>query len=74
MKKILASKIFVIIITALYAYIMPPFVPCSQAKGVKTSYKQYSIFKFNDEDVLCEAYIVSKDEWLYKIFRKKEEI
>lgn len=74
MKKILVSKIFVIIITALYAYLMPPFVLFSQAKGVKTSYKQYSIFKFNDEDILCEAYIVSKDDWLYKIFRKKGEI
>jgi len=74
MRKILASKISVIIITALYAYIIPPFALCSQAKGVKTSYKQYSIFKFNDEDVLCEPYIVSKDDWLYKIFRKKGEI
>jgi len=74
MRKILAFKTFVIIITALYAYIVYPFVPCSQAKGVKTSYKQYSIFKFNDEDVLCEPYIVSKDDWLYKIFRKKGEI
>ncbi len=74
MRKILAFKISVIIITALYAYIVSPFVPSSQAKGVKTSYKQYSIFKYNDEDVLCEPYIVSKDDWLYKIFRKKGEI
>ena len=74
MKKILAFKISVIIITAIYAYIMPPFVPCSQAKGVKTSYKQYSIFKHNNEDILCETYIVSKDDWLYKILRKKGEI
>ncbi len=74
MRKILAFKISVIIITALYAYIVSPFVPSSQAKGVKTSYKQYSIYKFNDEDILCEPYIVSKDDWLYKIFRKKGEI
>ncbi len=74
MKKILASKITVIIITALYAYIIPTFTPSSHAKGVKNSYKQYSIYKFNDEDVLCEPYTVSKDDWLYKIFRKKGEI
>ena len=62
MRKITVFKISIIIITALYAYIMPPFVPYSQAKGVKTSYKQYSIFKFNDEDVLCEPYLVTKDD------------
>ncbi|MEN8212433.1 MAG: hypothetical protein ABFR31_12005, partial [Thermodesulfobacteriota bacterium] len=41
---------------------------------VKTSYKQYSIFKYNDEHVLCEPYVVSKDDWLYKILRKKGEL
>jgi len=74
MRKILALTISVITVTALYAYIVSAFVPCAQAKGVKTSYKQYSIFKYNDEDVLCEPYVVSKDDWLYKIFRKKGEI
>jgi len=74
MRKILALKISVITVMALYAYVVSTFVPCAQAKGVKTSYKQYSIFKYNDEDVLCEPYVVSKDDWLYKIFRKKGEI
>ncbi len=44
------------------------------AKGVKTSYKRYSIFKVKDADILCEPYTVDKDDWLYKIFRKKGEI
>lgn len=44
------------------------------AKGVKTSYKRYSIFKVDNEDILCEPYTVTKDDWLYKIFRKKGEI
>jgi len=74
MRKILALKISIITVTALYAYIVSPFIPCAQAKGVKTSYKQYSIFKYNDKDILCEPYVVSKDDWLYKIFRKKGEI
>ena len=44
------------------------------AKGVKTSYKRYSIFKYQNEYILCEPYTVKKDDWLYKIFRKKGEI
>ena len=44
------------------------------AAGVKTSYKQYSIFTYEDEKILCEPYQVKKDEWLYKILRQKGEI
>lgn len=44
------------------------------ANGIKTSYKRYSIFKVKNEEILCEPYVVSKDDWLYKIFRKKGEI
>lgn len=44
------------------------------ARGVKTSYKQYSIYKYQDRDILCEPYVVQKDDWLYKIFRQKGEI
>ncbi|MCK5835900.1 MAG: hypothetical protein KAH09_01420 [Desulfobacula sp.] len=44
------------------------------AAGVKTYYKQYSIFTHEDEYILCEPYQVKKDDWLYKIFRKKGEI
>jgi hypothetical protein len=42
--------------------------------GVKTSYKQYSVFTYENEDILCEPYQVKKDDWLYKIFRQKGEI
>lgn len=44
------------------------------AAGVKTSYKQYSVFTYEDEKILCEPYQVKKDEWLYKILRQKGEI
>lgn len=44
------------------------------ADGVKTYYKQYSIFTHGNENYLCEPYVVQKDEWLYKIFRQKGEI
>ena len=74
MKKPDFLKIFIFILFALYAFAAPPFLPHSRAKGVKTSYKRYSIFKYKNEDFLCEPYTVNKGDWLYKIFRKKGEI
>jgi len=44
------------------------------AAGVKTSYKEYSVFTYENDDILCEPYQVKKDDWLYKIFRQKGEI
>jgi hypothetical protein len=44
------------------------------AQRIKTSYKHYSIFNFQDKNILCEPYIVQKDDWLYKIFKQKGEI
>jgi hypothetical protein len=44
------------------------------AQRVKTSYKHYSIFNFQEKNILCEPYIVQKDDWLYKIFKQKGEI
>lgn len=44
------------------------------AKGIKTYYKQYSVFAFQNENYLCEPYTVQKNDWLYKIFRNKGEI
>jgi hypothetical protein len=42
--------------------------------GVKTYFKQYSVFTYENEKILCEPYQVKKDDWLYKIFRQKGEI
>jgi len=74
MKKLLFFKILFISITVLILYAAAPLLSLSNAKGVKTSYKRYSIFNYKNEAVLCEPYIVNKDDWLYKIFRKKGEI
>lgn len=61
-----------VIIPVLLAF----FTPCAafSATGVKTSFKKYSLFPYNDRVYLCEPYLVRKDEWLYKIFRQKGEI
>jgi hypothetical protein len=74
MKKQILYKIFIFVIFSLFIYEGSLFVYSAQAKGVKTSYKRYSIFNYKNEDVLCEPYTVNKDDWLYKIFRKKGEI
>ncbi len=50
------------------------FLSYGHAAGVKTSYKQYSVFIYENENILCEPYQVKKDDWLYKIFRQKGEI
>jgi len=52
------------------------FTPCASfsATGVKTSFKKYSLFTYDDRVYLCEPYLVQKNEWLYKIFRQKGEI
>ncbi|WP_035237132.1 LysM peptidoglycan-binding domain-containing protein [Desulfobacter vibrioformis] len=56
--------------------ILVSFTPCASfsAMGVKTSFKKYSLFRYDNRVYLCEPYLVQKDEWLYKIFRRKGEI
>lgn len=51
-----------------------PGKPYLEAKGVKTSYKRYTIHQHQKDNFLCEPYQVKKGDWLYKIFRKKGEI
>ena len=53
-------------------FLAQPFFASGQA--LKTYLKQYSIFTFENQDYLCEPYQVKKNDWLYKIFRKKGEI
>jgi hypothetical protein len=44
------------------------------ARKIKTSWKHYSIITHQGRDVLCEPYVVQKNDWLYKIFKQKGEI
>ncbi len=74
MKKDVGSKTFILIILFIFACISAPCPSHSKTSGVKTSYKRYSILKYKDENVLCEPYTVNKNDWLYKILRKKGEI
>jgi hypothetical protein len=70
---VLSMAVFIFsAITALTSFVS--FVPDAEARGVKTSYKRYSIFNYKNEEILCEPYVVNKGDWLYKIFRKKGEI
>lgn len=49
--------------------------PGTAAKpSIKTSFKRYAVYPYRDRKVMCESYLVAKDDWLYKIFRQKGEI
>ncbi len=51
-----------------------PLPSPAMEQSVKTSFKRYAVYPYNDRKVLCEPYRVAKDDWLYKIFRQKGEI
>jgi len=53
---------------------MTGFSSSLAAQRIKTSHKHYTILSFQDKTILCEPYIVQKNDWLYKIFKKKGEI
>lgn len=74
MKHYFFFKTLVFASLALYVSTLSLFSPQSEGKGVKTSYKRYSIFNYKNDDVLCEPYTVKHGDWLYKILRKKGEI
>ncbi len=74
MKLFYLLKIFILTLFYFSGTLVHLYLPEVEAKGIKTSYKRYSIFNYKNEDVLCEPYVVNKDDWLYKIFRKKGEI
>jgi len=74
MNKPITLNILIVLLLISYTYSAFPDKLLGKATQVKTSYKRYSFFKYKNEDVLCEPYTVNKDDWLYKIFRKKGEI
>ena len=41
---------------------------------LKTTRKRYTIRSYEKSSILCEPYGVKKNDWLYKIFRKKGAI
>ncbi|MCK5100792.1 MAG: hypothetical protein KAR45_21970, partial [Desulfobacteraceae bacterium] len=68
------STKFVLSVTAfLFVFVLNAGVPESAASevGIKTTYKQYKVYEYQGEMILCEPYVVQKDDWLYKIFRRK---
>jgi len=72
--KFIFLKIFIFAGLALHVSGAFPVSGYSNTKGIKTSYKRYSLFKYKNEAILCEPYIVKKDDWLYKVFQKKGEL
>ena len=64
LERLIFFKVFIFTVLILYVLSVFPVSALSKPKGVKTSYKRYSIFKYKNEDILCEPYIVKKGDWL----------
>ncbi|MFH1155030.1 MAG: hypothetical protein V1793_14555, partial [Pseudomonadota bacterium] len=45
-----------------------------QSTTLKKSHTRYTKYTYNNSIIFCEPYTVNKNDWLYKIFRKKGEI
>jgi len=74
MKQFIFFKRFVFTSLILCVCCTFPFPGHAKTKSVKTSYKRYSIFRYENQDILCEPYIVKKNDWLYTVFKKKGEL
>ena len=48
--------------------------PATYATGSSLVYKNYIVRYDRGWDILCEPYVVQKDDWVLKIFRQKGEI
>ncbi|MGD9333352.1 MAG: LysM domain-containing protein [Desulfobacterales bacterium] len=62
----LASLFFVIIIPACLIF--------PHSAYTAFLYKSYTVKYDRGWDILCDPYLVKKDDWLYKLFRQKGEI
>lgn len=66
------AKVILTCSICLGLFVAQPGIAGTQS--VRTSFKRYAVHSFGDQKVLCEPYNVTKDDWLYKIFRQKGEI
>ena len=72
-KKIVAYRMFkslISIFLCLIIFIISPLYDVNAA----FLYKSYVVRKDRGRDVLCDPYIVQKDDWLFKLFRQRGEI
>ncbi len=63
--------------TCLWAWLLPLVIilqPPAAATGSSLVYKNYVIRYDRGWDILCEPYVVQKNDWVLKIFRQKGEI
>ncbi len=59
---------------AICTALIGPLPLLAVEQSVTTSFKRYAVYPYKDRKVLCEPYRVTKNDWLYKIFRQKGEI
>ena len=47
---------------------------CTDVRSDLLQQKSYIVRSDRNQDILCEPYIVQKNDWVYKLFRQKGEI
>lgn len=72
-KKIVAYRMFKSLISIFLCLIIFTISPLYDVNAAFL-YKSYVVRKDRGRDVLCDRYIVQKDDWIFKLFRQRGEI
>jgi hypothetical protein len=62
------------LVSVFFVILIPACLMFPQPADTAFLYKTYTIKYDKGWDILCDPYIVKKDDWLYKLFRQKGEI
>ncbi len=68
---------FIVILSSLsmcFTWVCSASPEGNTIETLETSVKRYSVLPYKNKKVLCDPYKVSRNDWLYKIFRKKGTI
>ena len=61
-------------VSVFFVMLIPSCLMFPRSADTAFLYKTYTIKYDRGLDILCDPYVVKKDDWLYKLFRQKGEI
>lgn len=62
------------LVSVFFVMLIPACLMFSKPADSAFLYKTYTIKYDRGWDILCDPYVVKKDDWIYKLFREKGEI